>query len=207
MMANEFHGLDLICSPRAVIPAGSPYTDVAFQSCAIAGSMPGSLVVSGDSYVSAAFAYSFSHVWRNFGIMLLFTIAFIILGAYFNEIIEWNSSGSRALEFKSAKMTRNGSTDDEEKAIAIATSPAISSSSILQNSSPSVPKLETDQSMFTWKDLTFTIPYDGATRTLLNGISGFCAPGQMTALVGASGAGKTTRRSRCYLHYHNILIL
>lgn len=192
MMANEFRGLQLACSPGSVIPAGSAYTDVAFQSCAIAGSTPGSLIVTGDSYVSAAFAYSFSHVWRNFGIMILFTIAFIILGAYFNEVIEWSGSGSRALEFKSAAKTKSHSTDVEEKAVDAVASPVISSSSTLENGPSSLPRLETDKSMFTWKDLTFTIPYDGGSRMLLNNISGYCAPGQMTALVGASGAGKTT---------------
>ena len=192
MMANEFHGLELACSPGAVIPAGYAYNNVAFQSCAILGSKPGSLVVNGDSYISAAFAYSYSHVWRNFGIMLLFTISFIILGAYFNEVIEWSGGSSRALEFKGALRTNSHSIDEEDEPVDTLSSPALSVSSTLLDGSSNLPHLETDKAMFTWKDLNLTIPYDGAARTLLNNVSGYCAPGQMTALVGASGAGKTT---------------
>ena len=36
-------------------------------------------------------------------------------------------------------------------------------------------------------------PEDGkSTRTILNNISGFCPSGQMTAILGSSGAGKTS---------------
>lgn len=192
-MATEFHGLKLACSPGSVIPDGFAYTDIAYQSCAIAGSTPGSLTVSGDSYVAASFGYAYSNLWRNFGIMILFTIAFILLGAYFNEILEWSDSGSKALEFKSASKSvhRKAVKDEEEKAVPDVPSETISSASTITNDS-SMPQLQTDRSTFTWKDLTYTIPYDGNTRTLLNGVSGYCALGQMTALVGSSGAGKTT---------------
>lgn len=196
MMAGEFHGLQLTCSPGSIIPEGAAYSDVAYQSCAIAGSVPGSLTVSGDSYISASFAYSYDHVWRNFGIMLLFTIAFILLGAFFNEIIEWNESGASGLEFKGSKASKaQDSTrvrDVEEKAVSgdLASS-SLSSGTLDNNSTPNL-DLSTDKSTFTWQDLSFTIPYDGSTRTLLNDVSGYCAPGQMTALVGSSGAGKTT---------------
>jgi len=53
--------------------------------------------------------------------------------------------------------------------------------------------LAASQSTFTWKDVSYIIPYAGGTKTLLNNVSGYCAPGEMTALVGSSGAGKTTR--------------
>lgn len=196
-MAAEFHGLNLACSPASIIPEGFGYSDNAYQSCAIAGSVPSSLTVSGDSYISASFAYSYDNIWRNFGIMLLFTIAFILLGAFFNEIFEWNESGAGGLEFKgTAKFRGRQSTagrDEEEKPVdGNLPSPSPSSGSTLGNGSAMNFDLATDKSIFTWKDLTFTIPYDGTTRTLLNKVSGFCAPGQMTALVGSSGAGKTT---------------
>jgi len=51
-----------------------------------------------------------------------------------------------------------------------------------------------------WKGLTYTVPnpahgvVDGAPRekTLLRGCTGWAMPGELTALMGASGAGKTT---------------
>lgn len=199
-MATEFHGLDLKCSPHSVIPQGFGYDDLAYQSCAIAGSIPGSLTVSGDNYVAKTFGYSYSNVWRNFGILLLFTIAFILLAALFSELIEWHERGSGALQFKeTSKANVPRSTrgkDEEEKPIDFVSHTPSQSSDFSSKNNCEIPvNLATSTSTFTWKDLTYTIPYDGSMKVLLSSVSGYCAPGQMTALVGSSGAGKTTCKS------------
>ncbi len=46
--------------------------------------------------------------------------------------------------------------------------------------------------IFIWRNVCYTIPYDGGMRQLLDNVSGFCKPGTLTALMGESGAGKTT---------------
>jgi ATP-binding cassette, subfamily G (WHITE), member 2, SNQ2 len=199
MMATEFHGLDLTCSPNSIIPDGPGYVDVTYQSCAIAGSIPGSLTVSGDMYVAENFGFSYNHVWRNFGILLLFTVAFILLAAFFSELFEWSEGGGGAVEYKETseikvRRARNGK-DEEEKPVEVDThSPPPTSDQFQMKYSDTRVNLASSTSTFTWKDLTYTIPYDGSTKMLLNNISGYCAPGQMTALVGSSGAGKTTRK-------------
>jgi len=44
-----------------------------------------------------------------------------------------------------------------------------------------------------WKNIGYVVPIKGQEdRTLLTDISGFCRPNEMTALMGSSGAGKTT---------------
>jgi ABC-type multidrug transport system fused ATPase/permease subunit len=44
-----------------------------------------------------------------------------------------------------------------------------------------------------WRHLSYTVTLpNGKEKRLLTDISGFCRPGEMTALMGASGAGKTT---------------
>lgn len=48
------------------------------------------------------------------------------------------------------------------------------------------------ESIFTWENLEYTVPYRGGLRKLLNKVDGFAKPGIMVALVGASEAGKTT---------------
>lgn len=194
-MAAEFHGLDLFCSPGSVIPQGAGYNDLAYQSCAIAGSTSGSLTVSGDRYIAETFGYYYSNVWQDFGIMLLFTIAFIILAAIFSERLEWHQGGGGALQFKEIskiKLRRSAKAkDEEEKPVDIdSQTPPLSS-----DGSEIPMSLATSKSTFTWKDLTYTVPYDGKTKRLLSKVSGYCAPGQMTALVGSSGAGKTTCQS------------
>jgi ATP-binding cassette subfamily G (WHITE) protein 2 (SNQ2) len=47
-------------------------------------------------------------------------------------------------------------------------------------------------SVFTWKNLTYTVPTSEGPRVLLNQIDGWIKPGMLGALMGASGAGKTT---------------
>lgn len=44
----------------------------------------------------------------------------------------------------------------------------------------------------TWERLNYTVPVSGGTRRLLHDVYGYVKPGTLTALMGASGAGKTT---------------
>jgi ATP-binding cassette subfamily G (WHITE) protein 2 (SNQ2) len=52
--------------------------------------------------------------------------------------------------------------------------------------------------VFTWRHVQYDVTIKkGETRRLLDDISGFVAPGKLTALMGESGAGKV-RESRIY---------
>lgn len=44
---------------------------------------------------------------------------------------------------------------------------------------------------FTWEKLCYTVPVPGGHRQLLTDVFGYVKPGTLTALMGASGAGKT----------------
>jgi ABC-type transport system involved in cytochrome bd biosynthesis fused ATPase/permease subunit len=46
--------------------------------------------------------------------------------------------------------------------------------------------------VFTWKNVTLDIEIKGQQRRILDGISGWVKPGTLTALMGSSGAGKTS---------------
>lgn len=47
--------------------------------------------------------------------------------------------------------------------------------------------------VFSWQNLQYTVPVSGEDdRKLLDNVSGYVAPGKLTALMGESGAGKTT---------------
>lgn len=43
---------------------------------------------------------------------------------------------------------------------------------------------------FSWKNLSYAVSVSGEHRLLLDDVSGFVAPGKLTALMGESGAGK-----------------
>jgi ATP-binding cassette subfamily G (WHITE) protein 2 (SNQ2) len=52
--------------------------------------------------------------------------------------------------------------------------------------------------IFSWKHLQYVVPLAGGeTRKLLDDVSGYVAPGKLTALMGESGAGKVSRVSFC----------
>lgn len=45
---------------------------------------------------------------------------------------------------------------------------------------------------FTWQKINYTVPVPGGERRLLHDVYGYVKPGTLTALMGSSGAGKTT---------------
>lgn len=49
-----------------------------------------------------------------------------------------------------------------------------------------------DRKALTWEHLNYDVPVSGGTKRLLNDVFGYVKPGTLTALMGASGAGKTT---------------
>lgn len=49
-----------------------------------------------------------------------------------------------------------------------------------------------NDTVFTWQNVNYTIPYQKGERKLLQDVQGYVRPGKLTALMGASGAGKTT---------------
>ena len=56
-------------------------------------------------------------------------------------------------------------------------------------------------SVFTWKNLNYTVSTPQGDRQLLNNVQGWVKPGMLGALMGSSGAGKTTlwrNRSLCF---------
>jgi len=44
-------------------------------------------------------------------------------------------------------------------------------------------------SIFTWQNVTYTIPFESGQRKLLQNVQGYVKPGRLTALMGASGSG------------------
>ncbi|KAL4814418.1 ABC-2 type transporter-domain-containing protein [Aspergillus spinulosporus] len=191
MMAAEFHNTNFTCSPASVVPAGPGYTDIAYQTCAYAGSQIGSTIVNGDDYLAVKYGFYFSHVWRNFGILCLFTVASVASTCLLSEIMEWEPDSAGPVQYKKSrkqlKMITNIG-DEEERPVQVnQTTPPSSDSG-----GPSVGALTATKSTFTWDNLELSVRVGKENRKLLDCVSGYCRPGTLTALVGASGAGKST---------------
>ncbi|KAL4733959.1 ABC-2 type transporter-domain-containing protein [Aspergillus similis] len=191
MMAAEFHNTNFTCSPASVVPAGPGYTDIAYQTCAYAGSQIGSTIVNGDDYLAVKYGFYFSHVWRNFGILCLFTVASVAATCLLSEIMEWEPDSAGPVQYKKSRKQLKTITnigDEEERPVQLNhTTPPPSDSH-----GPSIGALTATKSTFTWDNLELSVPVGKEKRKLLDGVSGYCRPGTLTALVGASGAGKST---------------
>lgn len=68
--------------------------------CNTLGAVTGKDTLSGDNYILASFNYSYSRVWRNFGILLTFLVGFMIIFFVATELNSSTSNTAEVLIFK-----------------------------------------------------------------------------------------------------------
>jgi hypothetical protein len=188
---NEFADRTMQCAPNQLVPQG-PGIDPAYQGCALTGAQPNSNSVPGADYLQTSFNYSRTNLWRNFGVVIAFSVLYILVTVIATETLSFAKSGGGALVFKKSKRAKQAvkeETADEEKVVAGDTS---GSDTAAANEEEALESISGSESVFTWKDVEYTVPYQGGERKLLNKVNGYAKPGVMVALVGASGAGKST---------------
>jgi ATP-binding cassette subfamily G (WHITE) protein 2 (SNQ2) len=134
---------------------------------------------------------------QNFGIVLGFGFAFMTLLLVLTEINSGISEMRAVILFKRSRQAPNVANGHDEEKVGGATG---SDSDTVVAEDPSVtanangegeksPRPMTD--VFSWQHLTYTVTVSGgAHKRLLNDVSGYVAPGKLTALMGESGAGK-----------------
>ncbi|KAK2043610.1 ABC-2 type transporter [Colletotrichum somersetense] len=185
LIANEFHGREFICSQ--IIPSYAPLVGDSWI-CSAIGAVAGQRTVSGDAFIEINYQYYYTHVWRNFGILLAFLFVFMIIYFVTTELNSSTSSTSEVLVFRRGHVLphlQNGasrSVTNEEMAVA----------SKEQESDGNVKSITPQKNIFTWRDVVYDIEIKGEPRRLLDNVSGWVKPGTLTALMGVSGAGKTT---------------
>ncbi|CCD25960.2 pleiotropic drug resistance family ABC transporter NDAI_0G01840 [Naumovozyma dairenensis CBS 421] len=194
MLNAEFHGRHMDCG-GTLVPTGPGYENVADDNkvCAFVGSEPGQSWVLGDNYLRKQFQYEYKHTWRNFGIMWCFLIGFVVIRAVITEHKRPMQGGGDALVFKKGSESFRVIAADEESSES-SNNVDLKEMYYSSNSAEGEAVFEGLESrgVFIWKEILYTIPYEGTQRKLLDNISGYCIPGTMTALIGESGAGKTT---------------
>ncbi|KAI0043049.1 hypothetical protein FA95DRAFT_1631947 [Auriscalpium vulgare] len=205
IMTNEFHTLNGTCANLA--PHGPGYEGIQLvnQACTTVGSLPGQSTVDGNRFVELSYDYSYSHLWRNFGIIIAFGIGFVAILLLFTEYnmkVAGESSvtlfkrGSTAYVLKEAEEKADSSKPgsiDEEKGRAPSRGTAAGSGSDGKEEEAALADAPAMKDVFTWQHLQYDVPVGGGEhRRLLDDVTGFVAPGKLTALMGESGAGKTT---------------
>lgn len=178
LVANEFDGLDLECVAPQYVPFGEGYDTGSsqYRGCTVPGS--NGSTVNGIDHLAQQYSYSVGHIWRSFGVIMGFWIFFIAVTAVAFEFKN-SHKGSSVLLFKRSFRAKKVQLDEEK-----GPNGSPDSSAVLAQSNR--------QSIFTWKDLDYYVKYQGAQKQLLNKTFGYVKPGKLVALMGASGAGKTT---------------
>ncbi|KAH0429411.1 ABC-2 type transporter [Colletotrichum camelliae] len=187
LIANEFHGREFTCSE--IIPSYTPLNGDSWI-CSAVGAIAGQRTVSGDAFINTNYQYYYSHVWRNFGILLAFLFFFMIIYFVATELNSATTSSAEVLVFQRGHVPAylqdgvNRSVSNEEMAVPVKS----------KNSEPdaNVSSIPPQKDIFTWRDVVYDIEIKGEPRRLLDHVDGWVKPGTLTALMGVSGAGKTT---------------
>lgn len=187
LIANEFHGRQFTCS--SIIPAYSPPVGTSWICNAI-GAVAGEQTVSGDAFIEENYRYYYSHVWRNFGILMGFLVFFMAIYCIATELNSSASATADVLVFQRGKVPphlnpKTGATDKDVTAAKAERIDGDGAASIIET-------LEPQKDIFTWRNVSYDVDVKGGTRRLLNDVVGWVRPGTLTALMGVSGAGKTT---------------
>ena len=186
LIVNEFHGREFACA--GYIP---PYGTGNSFVCSSVGSFPGEKFVPGDRFIGENYNYSYSHVWRNLGILIAFLIFFNVLYLAATEYVGGESSKAEALMFRPGHVPRglehrNGTVEDGGGKHEIA--PELDG----PDSGDDAIQLPRQEDILSWRSVNYDIPVKGGTRRILDNVDGWVKPGTLTALMGLSGAGKTT---------------
>ncbi|KAJ5187570.1 hypothetical protein N7449_010564 [Penicillium cf. viridicatum] len=207
LMGNEFADITLHCTPDQMIPHGPRYDDIQYQGCSLAGSVAGSNMVPGSTYLGIVYNFYRSHLWRNWGIIVVMWFIYVLLTAIGLTIMTGESGSTGGPVFKRSAaldtsffISEKAKDDLEHNTARVAPlEPVSSSSSVTRAEDAVIDHASTkdldetkSQRTFSFRDVSYYVQVDGNEKQLLNGVSGYVKPGQLTALMGASGAGKTT---------------
>lgn len=186
LIVNEFHGRDFVCTqfvPNQAIPG---YEDIGLenQACSAVGAIKGLTYVAGNDYINSAFKYYHAHKWRNFGILIAFTLFFLFTYMLFAEIVSAKKSKGEVLVFRRghgpiySEKTAGG---DVESTPANS-GPAAITEKHAKNETE-VGNIQRSTSVFHWNNLCYEVQIKTETRRILDNVAGYVKPGTMTALM------------------------
>ncbi|KAF7797165.1 hypothetical protein EIP86_008357 [Pleurotus ostreatoroseus] len=196
---NEFRDLDLECNGAYIVPRdGGNVTKYPSglgpnQVCTLFGAEPGSSVVHGPAYVSAGYGIDVADQWRrNFlvvvGFFFLFQLTQVLLIEFYPQYI---GGGGSLIYAKPTLETKTRNAALQERKEMRGKSEVITDVGKAPSKEASLAE-GPHRRTFTWEAINYHVPVPGGTRRLLHDVYGYVKPGTVTALMGASGAGKTT---------------
>jgi ATP-binding cassette subfamily G (WHITE) protein 2 (PDR) len=184
LMVNEFHDRTFPCTAEQLIPSGGFYNDlpIANKICSTVGATAGSLYVSGNSYLEQSFQYSYSHLWRNLGIM--FGFMFFFMGTYLlgTEYVSEAKSKGEVLLFRRGHQPATVSKGSDDIEISREPVPAERTEDAAHRQEVTA-NIQRQTAIFHWQDVCYDIKIKGETRRILDHVDGWVKPGTCTALM------------------------
>lgn len=190
LMVNEFANREWACS--SFLPSGPSYNNLPSQSfiCQANGAVTGQRFVQGNDYLAATYRYSPSHLWRNFGILAAFFFFLLGLAVVASELVTAKPSKGEILVFPRGKIPafakEKGTVEDAEASVQNHRTAAE------QDGHDEAAAIVRQTSIFHWQDVCYDIKIKGEPRRILDHVDGWVKPGTLTALMGVTGAGKTS---------------
>ncbi|KAH8829423.1 ABC-2 type transporter-domain-containing protein [Flagelloscypha sp. PMI_526] len=189
LMVNEFDGSNYICSNY--IPSGPGYENVTGLQhlCGVRGAVPGSDYVAGTDYLAISFNYHRVHLWRNLGIMFAFWVFFTTTYLVGTEYVSAKKSKGEVLVFRKGHVPKES---EKESDIESGDKPKRSGNRDSVSSDQTVAGIQRQTKIFHWSDVCYDIQIKKENRSILDHVDGWVKPGTLTALMGVTGAGKTS---------------
>ncbi|KAM0305961.1 hypothetical protein ACHAO8_011007 [Botrytis cinerea] len=185
LIINEFSGQIFPCGN--LVPSGPSYISTSPHNrvCAVVGAISGFEDVLGTIYLELRFGFQPNHLWRNmsilFAFMAFFMAAYLLVMTHISmekmngEILLFQR-GHKPLHKRQKHLEIYSSTDAHRYG---------------GNGDP-ITKIQRQTSTFQWKDICLDIKTRDGTRRILDHVDGWVKPGTLTALMGPTGAGKTS---------------
>ncbi|CAK7567123.1 MAG: Multidrug resistance protein [Sporothrix epigloea] len=206
LMVNEFSGRQFTCDTYVPSNSVSGYENISGVNrvCSTVGSVTGQTFVSGDAYLNQSFKYYASHRWRNFGIIIVFIIGFLMTYMVAAELVSEKKSKGEVLVFRRGHKLvsfKESHKEDPESGTRVSGPSVIAASDPTTNGldeksgsdkDGGVAFLQRQTSVFHWQDVCYNVKIKKEDRRILDHVDGWVKPGTLTALMGVSGAGKTT---------------
>ena len=186
LLANEFRTRTLVCSATDLVPHGAGYANLAYQGCTITGAAAASDTVPGIVYIAEKYGFLPGNIWRNVGILWAMYVIYTIM-VILGSTLLIRDTGSA-----SAKLFKRGASKAPAQLEVVKSH--VEAERVLTRTAEADHEKEqyNKRTIFTFRDVRYSVQVNGAEKVLLNGVSGLVEPGKLTALMGASGAGKTT---------------